>query len=288
MRLSVIITTFNRPDLLREAMASVLAQNFKDFELIVVDDASPGNETERVVLSFTDPRVRYVKNPTNLGSAKSLNIGLRQAQGEYVAILDDDDVWLSPEKLKRQVEFLDSHQEHVLVGTNMVIVETGSGQELGRSNYPFGDDELRKIIFRRNPFAHSSVVYRRRAALAVGGYDESLPRGKDYDLWFKLLRRGKAAVLPDYFLKYREGGFENKNIVEQRYEDAGRTLAVMARYRRDFSGSFLPYFRQRCRYLIFRILRHLPSFYQLIKRVKRIILPLKTSHAHGINRRERI
>ncbi|MCH7759750.1 glycosyltransferase, partial [Patescibacteria group bacterium] len=190
----------------------------------------------------------------NLGSAKSLNVGLNQSQGDYIAILDDDDAWISKKKLSWQVKFLEEHPEYVLLGTNMIVVDAVSGSEIVRSQIPTSDEELRNLFFQNNPFAHSSVMFRRGIAAAVGGYDENLPRGKDYDLWLKLAQKGKIAVLPDYFLKYREATFEQINLVKQRYEDAKWTLVVMRRHRRKFPHSFLPYVSQWFRYLVFKIL----------------------------------
>jgi glycosyltransferase involved in cell wall biosynthesis len=105
MKVSVIITTYKRPHYLKEAIDSVLGQSFKDLELIVVNDDPIGFEAEKIVLSYDDPRVVYVKNEKNLGGVKSLNIGLKTAKGEFVAILDDDDVWLDKDKIQKQVSF---------------------------------------------------------------------------------------------------------------------------------------------------------------------------------------
>ncbi len=111
MKVSVIITTYKRPDYLREAIDSVLKQSFKDFELIIINDDPEGKEVEKILMLQRDPRIIYIKNKENLGGAKSLNIGLKRAKGEYVAILDDDDAWLSRDKLERQISFLDNNSD---------------------------------------------------------------------------------------------------------------------------------------------------------------------------------
>ncbi len=265
MKVSVLVTTFRRPRFLCEAIGSVLAQNFRDFEVIVVNDDPVGVETDKVVSSFQDPRIFYIRNREHVGSAGSLNVGLRAAKGEYVAVLDDDDVWLSGGKLKKQVEFLDADPNRVLVGTNVIVVDGESGREIARSEYPSTDGELRELIFGRNPLAHSSVMFRREAALAVGGYDETLPRGKDYDLWLKLAAKGKVGVLPDYLLRYRESGSAARDAVVRRYEDARWTLEVMRRHRRDFPGTLVPYLKQWLRYSAFRVLMGMPVAYRILK-----------------------
>ncbi len=219
-----------------QAIESVLSQSFKNLELVVVNDDPASSEADKIIFSFKDPRLIYLRNKENVGSAKSLNIGLRQAQGDYIAILDDDDMWTSKEKLSHQIQFLDKNPDHVLLGTNMVVVDADSGKEITRSHFPTTDTELRALLFKNNPFAHSSVMFKRKMIVSLGGYDESLQRGKDYDLWLKLAKNGKIAVLPGHFLKYREAISSEINLVRKRYEDAKWTLEVMKRHRRDFSS----------------------------------------------------
>ncbi|MDI6735235.1 MAG: glycosyltransferase [bacterium] len=252
--ISVIITTFNRPALLSEAIKSVLSQNIENLEIIIVDDAIVDNGTKQIIFSFKDSRIHYLKNYTNLGSAKSLNIGLKTAKGEYIAILDDDDVWLSSDKLDEQIKFLDKNQNCVLVGTNVVVTDYNDGKEITRINFPHRDEELRRNIFYYNPFAHSSVVYRKKAVLEVGGYNELLERGKDYDLWLKLGKMGKMAVLPGYYLRYREQTSLQRNIIEMRMKDSNAVLLLIWKYRKDYPAFLIPFLRQCGRLLIFSCL----------------------------------
>ena len=110
-KVSVVIPTHNRAGFLQAAIQSVLNQTFQDFEIIVVDDASEDQTTE-IVRSFSDPRIRYMRHESNKGQGASRNDGIRQASGEYIALLDDDDEWL-PEKLAKQVALLDSSPSQV-------------------------------------------------------------------------------------------------------------------------------------------------------------------------------
>ena len=185
MKISIIITTYDRPQYLRGAIDSVLCQSFKDFELIIVNDDPRMGEADKIIDSYKDSRIVYVKNKKNLAGAKSLNTGLRLAKGAYIAILDDDDVWNYSKKIEEQVRFLEYNPEYVLVGTNVIVVNYNNGKEITRTCFATADNELRRNIFSSNPFAHSSVMYRKDKALLVGGYDESLERGKDYDLWLR-------------------------------------------------------------------------------------------------------
>lgn len=264
---SVIITTFNRPECLRGAIQSVLAQDFSDFELIVVDDASAGGETENAVKSFYDGRIRYIKNPKNVGSTESLNIGLRESRGDYIAILDDDDEWIDTEKLQKQAAFLSAHPDHAVVGTNFVVVDS-SGREIAKSRCPLKDREIRQSIFYSNPVAHSSVMYKREAALAVGGYDKGLARGKDYDLWLKLGMSGKMAVLPDYCVKYREATDGERDIVGARHKDAKATTQVIWRHRNNYPNFLFPYLITLMRQFMFKLLIAAPALYKFYRKMR--------------------
>ncbi|MDP3956700.1 MAG: glycosyltransferase family 2 protein [bacterium] len=265
---SVIITTFNRPKVLREAIKSVLDQDFSDFELIVVDDFSRGEETKQVISSFSDARICYIKNKTNEGGTASLNNGLRAAKGKYIAILDDDDVWICREKLRKQVEFLDGHPDYVLVGTNSIIVEGETKKEMTRSKWPQNDLELRRNFFHENPFAHSSVMYLREVALVAGGYDKLLPRGKDYDLMLTLGTHGKMAVLSDYSLMYSEAVPSDAELIKKRLVDAQATAKVLCKHRREYPGFLGAYTRVAARVFVFRLLTVVPMLYKFYRKTK--------------------
>ena len=273
---SVIITTFNRPAYLREAMAGALNQDYRNFELIVVDDAS-GPETRQMVESFRDPRIRYVRNDRNLGSAESLNRGLRAAAGTYVAILDDDDLWLSEGKLSRQVAFLEANPDYVLVGTNVVVVDFETGKEMVRSRASSNDEDIKKNFLLANPIAHSSALYRREAAMQAGGYDVLLERGKDYDLWLKLARKGKVTVLPDYFLKYREVpvGGKARNALAMRAKDAKFKLKVVWRHRREYPHAPRALATELCRLGLFVALMRFPLVARKLASLRDVSAPAR-------------
>ena len=245
--ISVIITTFNRPALLSAAMQSVLCQTCPDFELIVVNDCS-GPETSRVLAACADPRLRHLRNGENRGSAKSLNIGLCAARGEYIAILDDDDLWLSPLKLEHQLAHMRGNPACVLLATNIIVTDASTGEELIRSYWHGDDAALRARLLRENMFAHSSVMYRRVEALKAGGYDLSLERGKDFDLWLKLARLGQIAILPGMYVQYREQGFAQRNVFEVKKRDCRAELRILARHGGHYPGFLAAYAATLARY----------------------------------------
>lgn len=262
-RVSVVITTYNRPQYLGEAIQSVLDQHFADFELIIVNDNPSDTKTDEVVRAYADDRIQYIKNKKNLGGTKSLNVGLHAARGEYVAILDDDDMWASPEKLEHQVRYLDEHKDVVAVGTNMIVIDP-AGREIGKRQYLTSDTEIKRNFFRANSIAHSAVLYRKAVARSVGGYDESLPRGKDYDLWLRIGTKGKLAVIPEYFVKYRKD-YPN---VKKRLADMKATSRVMWRHRNKYPHFWIPYLLAQVYCVIFRVLTFFPFLYQIYRKIK--------------------
>ncbi len=232
--ISVITITYNRGQYLKEAIESVLEQNFRDFELLVIDDASI-DDTENIVKEYVsrDPRVKYFRNEKNLGIAKSRNIALNMAQGKYVAVLDSDDVWSDFGKLKKQYNFLEQNLDggYVLAGGGVAVINE-KGREIERYLEPLADKEIRRVILLENPFAHSTVLFLKEAALKCGGYDENLKIGEDYDLWLKMGRRGKFVNLADYLIRYR---LHSGNICGfASLLGAKLTKQIIQRYRNDY------------------------------------------------------
>jgi glycosyltransferase involved in cell wall biosynthesis len=196
-RASVILATHNAGPSLVRAVQSVLDQTFQDFEMLIVDDGSD------VLPDLPqDPRVRVIRNERNLGLQASLNRGLAEARGEYVARIDDDDEWCAPQKLSEQVAYLDAHPRVAVVGTGATIVNE-HGAEGARYSQPLHDAEIRRAILLRNPMLHVSVLMR-RAALGSRGYDESpaVRYAEDYELWLRLGTGWQLANLQGFYVKF--------------------------------------------------------------------------------------
>lgn len=231
VRVSIILPTYNGGRFIERAIASVLNQTVRDFELLIIDDGSTDDTATRVdKAAKQDKRVRYLRNVSNLGIQKSLNRGLKEAKGEYVARIDDDDVWSSADKLARQLQFFDAHPDYVLVGTGIITVDE-QDNELFRFLNPETNTQIRRRMLYRNCFSHSSVVYKKDVAMQVGGYDESEAARhiEDYDLWLKLGAHGKIANLPSYDVRFalRGQAISGKNKREQ----LKRQFALMERYK---------------------------------------------------------
>jgi glycosyltransferase involved in cell wall biosynthesis len=190
---SVLMSVHNGAPWVREAVESVLAQTLHDLELIVIDDGSTDG-TPDVLASIRDPRLR-VERRMRQGLTLALNRALELARSPLLARLDADDVAL-PERLARQIEFLEAHPDVGLLGTGAREIDP-SGREVTVVRPPADDDAIRRALIRANPFVHSSVIVRRSALDKAGRYDPRFPVAQDYDLWMRLARVTRLANLPE-------------------------------------------------------------------------------------------
>lgn len=233
-KVSIILPTYNGAKFIANSMESVAGQTFNDWELIVIDDGST-DDMSRIVseLAAKDSRIKYFKNDKNLGIQKSLNRGIKEAGGEYIARIDDDDVWADKDKLKKQVEFLENNRDYVLVGTGTIVVDEDDN-EIARYLLPEEDDDIRKKILSKNCFTHSSILFKKDAVLRLGGYSEGkdVLHVEDYDLWLRLGKVGKLANLPFYGVKFtlRGGAISSTNKMEQFRKD----IKLTRKYRNDY------------------------------------------------------
>ncbi len=201
-KVSVIICSHNREKLLPRAIDSVLNQSFKDFELIIIDDAS-SDATQQLVKDYIqkDDRIRYFKNDHNLGISKSRNRGCSLARANYIAMLDSDDWWLKQDKLLKQVKLLDSKPMIGLVGTGIVLYDE-KDNFIKEDIFESEDKKIRRKILSKNQFAQSSVVFRKEAYLNAGSYNEEMIVCDDLALWLEIGLRYKLANLPEALTAY--------------------------------------------------------------------------------------
>lgn len=246
-KVSVNIITYNRANYIKAAIESVLRQSFTNWELLILDGASTDNTAEVVDNFLADQRIKYVKLPARTANIPvARNILLQQSQGEYLAVLDSDDVWCDDQKLAQQVKFLDEHQDYVLSGGGVVLINDRS-QEVGRYLNLGTDKEIRQSILSKNQFAHSSVVYRRTAALEVGSYNETLRIGEDYDLFLRLGKLGKVMNFTEYFLNYRV--HSGSICVADRLTGLRNNILIITKYQKDYPNYIFAYTRRMIRLL---------------------------------------
>ncbi|BCW98659.1 MAG: hypothetical protein KatS3mg024_1486 [Armatimonadota bacterium] len=200
-RVSVIMAAHNAGRFVAEAVESILRQTTPDWELIVVDDAST-DDTPEVLRRFDDPRISILRNDENSGPAVSRNRALQAAQGEYVAILDADDVAL-PQRLEKQVRFLDGHGEVSAVGSWAEKIDE-TGRVLEHWKTPIHPAQLDFVMTHTCPLLHPSATARTDAVRSIGGYDPAYPCAQDYDLWVRLALQGHGfACVPEILIRYR-------------------------------------------------------------------------------------
>jgi len=197
---SVIIPTFNRRALVAEAIASALAQEGADFELIVVDDGSTDG-TEAALAPIRD-QLRFLSQ-TNRGVSAARNTGARVARGEWLAFLDSDDIWL-PDRLCAQMAFVREHPETRICQTGEIWIRNGVRvNPCNHHRKPDGDVFLPSL--QRCLVSPSAVMIRRDLFEAAGGFDESLPACEDYDLWLRLAWQTPVPLI-DRPLVIKRGG----------------------------------------------------------------------------------
>ena len=195
------MTVYKDLRFLDAAVDSILQQDFRDLELIVVDD---GNNQDALFETFSqrDPRIRIVSSPTNIGTAAAANRGIAAARAEIIARLDADDVAL-PGLLAAQVAALDADPALGIVGTGFTAIDERDRVKQSHLR-PESDFEIRWTCLFANPFLHSTVAFRRACFDAAGGYDSAWRVSGDYEFWFRLLEHGRGANIQQELLHYRE------------------------------------------------------------------------------------
>ena len=204
---AVVVPTFSRPTSLSRAIRSVLAQSCGDFDLLVVDDCSPGSGTAEVVQAFGDERVRYLRRETNGGATASRNSGVAATRAEWVAFLDDDDEYL-PSFLQRTREtILNAPREIELTWCGVRWVrddpagEVVLREELWQPSFPSREAAYLAFLRNRRVGTNCGLTLRRAAFERVGRFDETLRVGEDTDLLIRLVREVDFAVVPEILVK---------------------------------------------------------------------------------------
>ncbi len=231
-KVTVLIVTYNRPKLIGKAIESALTQTLGEWELLIVDDSADNATAESVApYCAADARIRYIHRTVRGTIAQASNAGLKEAKGEYVAILDDDDRWLDEKKLEKQVAFLDTHADYVGCGGGIVAVDA-AGAEKFRTLKPLTDEAIRRRALYANPMANATTMFRREAAVRAGIYDETIRQFADWDFWLKLGLCGKLCNFPEYFTTYTM--WEQGSSFSKQREAARAAFRIVHRYRRQY------------------------------------------------------
>jgi glycosyltransferase involved in cell wall biosynthesis len=199
-RVSVLMTIYNAEPYLRAAIDSIISQTFPDWELIAVENGS-ADKSMSILKDYSDPRMHVFPLEKNIGRTPALRLAFDQARGDYIAVLDADDI-SSPDRLARQVEFLDQHSDVALVASWAQLIDE-HGKVFDVFEPPAKQEELQDCLGWTNPIVHSSAMYRRQLAQDVGGYPESMVWAQDLGLTLALAGRAKIAMMADYLCQVR-------------------------------------------------------------------------------------
>lgn len=223
-RVSVVMGVYNGASYVQEAIDSILNQTFSDFQFLIIDDASV-DQTAHILSACTDPRVQVYRNEENLGLARTLNRGVRLAQGEYIARQDADDLSY-PERLAEEIAFLDAHPD---VGVVATITEWKYDVEdrLQVWKQPTDNAGIQEKLVEYCCLIHGSTMYRRQAFEDVDGYDIGMRTGQDYDLWLRMSELWDVACLPQPLYQWRQHG--NMASVERKAEQARNAETALQR-----------------------------------------------------------
>jgi len=199
---SVVMAVFNGERYLPLAIESVLHQDHDAFELVILDDAST-DATADIIRRYNDPRIVYLRNESNEGQTRSLNIALAAARGAFIARIDADDVYL-PRKLRKQHDFMLASPNIVACGTWAIRIDA-EGHPIGMNATPTRRADILFRILHGVPLCHVSVMMKRDAIMRHGGYDTRYRYAADFDLWSRLIRANCVlANLPEPLMQYRE------------------------------------------------------------------------------------
>lgn len=194
------MTVYNADAYVRDSVNSLIAQTFPDWELIAVDDGSK-DASLSVLNDYSDVRVRVFPLEKNIGRTQALRFAFDQVRSDYIAVLDADDI-SSPDRLARQVEFLDQHPDVALVASWAQLINE-QGKVFDVLEPPANQEDLKDCLGWTNPIAHSSVMYRRQLAQEVGGYPADIVWAQDFGLILELAHRAKIAMINDYLCQLR-------------------------------------------------------------------------------------
>ena len=237
-KLSVLLSAFNAELFIEEAIQSILAQSFSEFELLIADDGSSDRTRERID-SFSDSRIVRLHNDRNLGKSATINKLAMHAKGEYLTIHDADDISL-PRRFDKQISWLEKDPNHGMVGVCFEKI-TQEGHFIGQQMMPATDEAIRSVIFQKSAFHGPTVIFR-KVLLQKG---EPVLRtffndyNEDCDLNLRLIQRAQGSNLPEVLYKYRilPGSLSKQLTPEKRR--MYKLLSWLAQQRAEFGKDVL-------------------------------------------------
>ncbi|HRY63217.1 MAG TPA: glycosyltransferase [Patescibacteria group bacterium] len=206
MKISVIIPVYNQTTFLPQALDSIIAQTYSDWEAIIIDDGSEIDIYSAISFYLSDSRFHYYHWEKNIGVSAARNFGVAQATGEYLAFLDSDDYWL-PEKLTKQILMLQSfpaaavYSDALFIQENCSLFKKSLKQQYGLKSLPSG--RLYCHLLEHNLITTSSMVVSKKIFTTLGGFDTNLSQAEEWDLWLKISKTNSITVVDEPLVVYR-------------------------------------------------------------------------------------
>lgn len=199
-KISVVMAVYNGIPYIEEAIKSILGQSYKNFELIIVNDAST-DETLKYLKSLRDKRIIIINNSKNLGLAASLNNALEVARGEYIARMDADDISM-PERLETQLKYLEEHPQITLCGCWADLIDE-KGIKTGSKRYTTQPEKIKSTLLNFPCIIHPTFFARRKFYIELKGYDSKFDFAEDYELLMRARNKFQMANINKTLFKWR-------------------------------------------------------------------------------------
>lgn len=223
-KVSVLLSVYNGQRFLRQSIESILNQTFLDFEFIIVDDGS-SDDSVKIIESYHDPRVVFLRHLSNQGLVTSLNDGLSIASGQLIARQDADDISL-PNRLEEQIKYFDQNPQLVIAGSAGYLIDD-TGKHVGKFSVPSSDAEIRWTLLLANSFAHPTVMIRANTLHDHNlRYNSRMQHAEDYDLWSRLLAYGQGKNIEKPLIQYRCHAQQISNIYSKKQKTIAAVIAL--------------------------------------------------------------
>lgn len=231
VKISVLTCCYNAEDFIRDSIESILHQSYKNFEYVLIDDGSLDNTLSIINKYALEDRRILVVQKKNTGLTDSLNVGLRQARGKWIARLDADDIAL-PDRLHDQLNFVEANNDVSLLGGGCVEIDQ-AGMEIKKHSYPSNHNMLMNSLRSINKFfPHSSAFFNKQMVIDLGGYNQRFCRSQDWDLWLRIGEIGGIACLGAPVVKLRKHSDMISNTNDGRLQTIMGMCAVICHLRR--------------------------------------------------------
>lgn len=244
---SITVIAYNAENTLRGTLNSISAQQHVKMQVVLVDDKS-NDKTLEIMEEFKDsyPSIlcTILKNESNMGITKSRNLALSLCKGEYIAVLDSDDFWISPLKLRTQLEFMESNPDCRIVGTQANIVDMAH-KVIKTTSYSCDDTEIREKMLILNQFCHSSILMKHTQDIK---YDDSFYIWEDYEMILKTGMTGKLANLPDVMVSYLYK--KRKLPLKKRFLLTHAEIEIIKKYKKEYPNYTIGYLKGIVKYVL--------------------------------------